>query len=106
MNLIRNTDDARFRFGKSHYDDLTILAPVTQCCLIRYSTLNRLLVFRHGQTTLAGRMRQSMARDKLAPLLTEPHLRALDRRLNIVLQAVYNCTTKLNANDVIIDDGF
>ena len=96
----------RYRFGKSHYDDLTILAPVTQCCLIRYSTLRRLLGFLRSQTTLAQRMRQSMARDKLAPILTEPHLTALNRRLVVVLQAVYNCTTKRRTRDVIVDDGF
>ncbi|KAK2189595.1 hypothetical protein NP493_101g01004 [Ridgeia piscesae] len=93
-------------FGKPHYDDLTILAPVTQCCLIRYSTLRRLLGFLRSQTTLAQRMRQSMARDKLAPILTEPHLTALNRRLIVVLQVVYNCTTKRRTRDVIVDDGF
>ena len=85
---------------------MSILAPVYQCCLIRYSTLRRLLAIQQSQTTLSERMRQSMARDKLAPILTERHLVALDRRLNIVLNVVYNCTLNHEARDVIVDDGF
>ena len=104
-SILYNNDACNCRFGKSHYDDLTILA-LKQCCLTRFSTLRRLLGFRRSQTTLAERMRQSMARDKLAPILTESHLRALDRRLRVVLEVIYNCTMKLKVRDVIVDDGF
>ena len=94
------------RFGKPLYDELSIMAPIYQCCLIRYSTLRRLLAIQQSQTPLSERMRQALARDKLAPILTDGHLAALDRRLNIVLQTLYNCILQHKAGDVIVDDGF
>lgn len=36
-------------------------------------------------------MRESLLEDPLAPVLTEPHLLALDRRLQIILQTVAGC---------------
>lgn len=50
-------------------------------------------------------MRESLARDPLAavaPLLSEPHLSALDRRLATVLQVVRTCQHQ--HQDVIYDD--
>lgn len=50
-------------------------------------------------------MRASLARDPLAavaPLLSEPHLSALDRRLATVLQVVRTCQHQ--HQDVIYDD--
>lgn len=94
-------------FGKSQHDELTILAPVYQCCLIRYSTLLKLFRFYQGPVPLSQLMQQSMAADALFPILTDTHLRALDRRVRIVLRAVYECIMRGNAvADVIVDDGF
>lgn len=36
-------------------------------------------------------MRRSMATDPIAPVLWEPHLKALDRRVGLVLQEIRNC---------------
>lgn len=36
-------------------------------------------------------MRESMAEDPLSPILWEPHLVALDRRVGIVLQKIREC---------------
>lgn len=50
-------------------------------------------------------MRESLTQDPLsrvAPLLSEPHLSALDRRLAKVLQAVQTCQEK--HDDVIYND--
>lgn len=50
-------------------------------------------------------MRESLAQDPLAavaPLLSEPHLSALDRRLATVLQVVQTCQE--THSDVIYDD--
>lgn len=50
-------------------------------------------------------MRESLAQDPLAavaPLLSEPHLSALDRRLATVLQVVRTCEHQ--HQDVIYDD--
>lgn len=94
-------------FGKSHHDELTILAPVYQCCLIRYSTLLKLFHFYQGPVPLSQLMQQSMAADALFPILTDSHLQAVDRRVGIVLRTVYECIMRGNAvADVIVDDGF
>lgn len=49
-------------------------------------------------------MRESMADDPVAPVLTEPHLLALDRRVARVLQAVRACLRTNEASAVLLDD--
>lgn len=46
-------------------------------------------------------MRESMASDPIAPVLWEPHLTALDRRVNILLNSLRDCI-KMNAVQDII----
>ena len=92
----------------SKHDELSILAPVYQCCLIRYSTLNKLKSFasRNGPS-LSTLMRKSLANDPVNPVLTESHLHALDRRVNIILKTIAKCMRKNGQyNRVSIDDGF
>lgn len=43
---------------------------------------------------LSDAMRKSMARDPIAPILWEPHLVALDRRVEIVLKGIRDCLQK------------
>lgn len=50
--------------------------------------------FHNGKTPLSGAMRTAMAVDPIAPVLWEPHLVALDRRVAVVLQAVRDCVAK------------
>ncbi|XP_043194925.1 extracellular serine/threonine protein CG31145-like [Amphibalanus amphitrite] len=83
-------------FGKSQKDELSILAPLYQCCLIRASTLRTLYGYHTGRK-LSDRLRESLSRDPLAPILLEKHLVAVDRRVGIILQVVQKC---LDANDV------
>ena len=77
---------------------------------MRYSTLVRLLELYRGPDHLSDIMRASLAKDPLAydPILTEPHLQALDRRLATILQTVYKCIQQNDdrASRVILDDGF
>jgi DNA-binding HxlR family transcriptional regulator len=82
------------------------LAPVSQCCLFRYSTLVKLWNFYQGPRRLSDLMRDSMATDPVAPILLERHLRALDRRVKIILKTVYECVQKKGADNVMIMDGF
>lgn len=92
-------------FGKPFHDEISILAPIYQCCLIRHSTLDTLLRFHRGPQHLSDAMRSSMSVDPITPILWEPHLVALDRRVNIVLQIVRECVEK--AQDplhVIVND--
>lgn len=45
-----------------------------------------------------------MSIDPIAPILWEPHLDALDRRVGIILEGIRDCVKKNNAVDVIISD--
>lgn len=47
-------------------------------------------------------MFRSLASDPVAPILTQSHLSALDRRLSIVLQQVRECTLRRPYQDVIL----
>ena len=96
------------RFGKSHHDEMSILAPLYQCCAIRKSTLARLMQFNTGPTSLSDAMKASMRSDAAAPVLLDNHLEALDRRVVLILKEVLKCLAKKNTptiNAVIIDDG-
>lgn len=46
-------------------------------------------------------MRESMATDPLAPILWEPHLQALNRRVDIVLASLRECIEHNSADDVL-----
>ena len=56
----------------------------------------------HNPTPLSQRMRESLAEDPIAPILWEPHLEALDRRLAIVLQAIRDCISRYPAEEVLV----
>ncbi|MCJ8747521.1 hypothetical protein PDJAM_G00154450 [Pangasius djambal] len=95
-------------FGRYSKDEPSILTPLVQCCRIRRSTLLRLRLLSSPQYRLSDVMRASLSQDPLAavaPLLTEPHLSALDRRLAAVLQRVQRCLLQhQHHHDVIYDD--
>uniref|UniRef100_A0A8C2ZF52 FAM20 C-terminal domain-containing protein n=1 Tax=Cyclopterus lumpus TaxID=8103 RepID=A0A8C2ZF52_CYCLU len=81
-------------FGRHSRDEPSILVPLQQCCRIRRSTLLRLRLLSLPSFRLSDAMRESLLRDPLAavaPLLSEPHLSALDRRLAAVLRVVEAC---------------
>lgn len=80
-------------FGKAFHDELSILAPLLQCCLVRHTTLAMLLKFHNG-VPLSKVLRESLKLDPVNPILWEPHLLALDRRVLIVLDAIRNCVNK------------
>ncbi|XP_062295318.1 extracellular serine/threonine protein kinase FAM20C-like [Scomber scombrus] len=92
-------------FGRHSRDEPSILAPLQQCCRIRRSTLFRLHLLSLPGFRLSDVMRESLAQDPLAgvaPLLSELHLSALDRRLATVLQVVQMC--QRHHKDVIYND--
>ncbi|XP_075941428.1 extracellular serine/threonine protein kinase FAM20C-like [Anarhichas minor] len=93
-------------FGRHSKDEPSILAPLEQCCRIRRSTWLRLQLLTLSRYRLSDVMRASLSRDPLhtvAPLLSEPHLAALDRRLKTVLKTVSQCR-KRRGDEVIYDD--
>lgn len=53
---------------------------------------------------LSDVMRESLKQDPLSPVLSEPHLLALDRRLQKVLRVVQRCIRRLGQDEVITKD--
>uniref|UniRef100_A0A8C6HGR2 FAM20A, golgi associated secretory pathway pseudokinase n=1 Tax=Mus spicilegus TaxID=10103 RepID=A0A8C6HGR2_MUSSI len=83
-------DNAR-GFGRHSQDEISILAPLAQCCMIKKKTLLHLQLLAQADYRLSDVMRESLLEDQLSPVLTEPHLLALDRRLQIILKTVEDC---------------
>lgn len=83
-------------FGKPFHDEMTILAPLLQCCQIRATTLKTLLKFHNGPKHLSQTLKESMDIDPIAPILWEPHLTALDRRVVIILSGIRECIRNAN----------
>ncbi|KAF4085435.1 hypothetical protein AMELA_G00118050 [Ameiurus melas] len=101
--FLLHLDNAR-GFGRHSYDEMSILAPLTQCCMIKRSTLLRLQLLMQPEYRLSDLMRESLARDPLRPILTEHHLQALDRRLERVVKSVSRCMKKLGEAKVVVTD--
>lgn len=58
--------------------------------------------FQKGPKPLSSAMRESLKRDPVAPVLWEPHLEALDRRVDIILKGIRDCMKKNSIEDVVI----
>lgn len=71
---------------------------------IKSSTLVRLQLLARPEFRLSDIMRESLEEDPLRPILTEPHLLALDRRLEKVLRVVQRCIRRLGRDEVITKD--
>ncbi|XP_078022513.1 extracellular serine/threonine protein kinase FAM20C [Epinephelus lanceolatus] len=94
-------------FGRHSKDEPSILVPLEQCCRIRRSTWLRLRLLSLPQYRLSDVMRESLSHDPLhsvAPLLSEPHLTALDRRLKTVLETVSRCQKRHGGDDEVFYD--
>ncbi|KAM4692690.1 pseudokinase FAM20A isoform 2-T2 [Rhinophrynus dorsalis] len=96
-------DNAR-GFGRHSHDEMTILAPLYQCCLLKEDTWLRLKLLTFPEYRLSDVMRESLSHDPLTPILTEPHLEALDRRLQSVIKAVEHCMFQFGEEAVLIRD--
>ncbi|NWH65833.1 FA20C kinase, partial [Geococcyx californianus] len=81
-------------FGTHSRDEPSILAPLQQCCSIKKSTYLRLQLLATEPYRLSDLLREALATDPLAPVLAEPHLQALDRRLGKVLEVVGHCLAR------------
>ncbi|XP_075890784.1 extracellular serine/threonine protein kinase FAM20C [Nelusetta ayraudi] len=91
-------------FGKHSHDELSILVPLTQCCRVRRSTHLRLMLLAKEEYKLSVLMAESLVRDRLSPILIQPHLEAMDRRLRQVLNALSECIEKEGYSYVVEDD--
>lgn len=81
-------------FGKAFHDEFSILAPLLQCCQVRATTVETLLKFHNGKIPLSQALEMAMANDPIAPILWQPHLTALDRRIAIILNGIRDCVQK------------
>lgn len=57
--------------------------------------------FHNGPKPLSQLMKESMASDPVAPVLWQPHLMALDRRVSIILTALRHCIETHSIHDVV-----
>lgn len=86
---------------------MSILAPVFQCCKIRYSTFMKLAKYYIGPNKLSSLMEASLTHDKISPVLIQNHLLALDRRVIKILKEIYICIQNgYEISEVIEDDYF
>uniref|UniRef100_A0A8C5E036 FAM20 C-terminal domain-containing protein n=1 Tax=Gouania willdenowi TaxID=441366 RepID=A0A8C5E036_GOUWI len=91
-------------FGKHSHDELSILVPLNQCCRVRKSTFLRLQLLAKEEYQLSVLMEESLLRDRLSPVLIQPHLQAMDRRLRLVLQVLSGCIDKEGYVNVVEED--
>jgi hypothetical protein len=91
-------------FGRYDNDDLSILAPLRQCCFFRYTTFARLYrVYRQGLSKLLSHSLKTG--EQLQTILVQEHLIAIDRRLEILFAHIDTCIQTYTVNGVMIDDG-
>ncbi|GFO00662.1 glycosaminoglycan xylosylkinase [Plakobranchus ocellatus] len=90
-------------FGNPQHDEMSILAPLYQCCLIRASLWQRLLALQDG--VLSRVLASVLEQDPIAPVLTQSHLEALDRRLEKVLHQVEECVDRVGIAAIVVDNG-
>ncbi|KAM5125030.1 pseudokinase FAM20A isoform 2-T2 [Mantella aurantiaca] len=88
--FLLHLDNAR-GFGRHSHDEMTILAPLYQCCMLKEDTWQRLNLLAQPEYRLSDVMRESLSRDVISPVLSDPHLHALDRRLETLLRVVTRC---------------
>ncbi|RWS14916.1 glycosaminoglycan xylosylkinase-like protein [Dinothrombium tinctorium] len=87
-------------FGNPFLDEFTILAPLFQCCVIRKSTYELLLLFLTSRKQLSRALDELLITDALYPLLNDAHLKAIDRRL-LTIVALVNVCIDQNVNKAL-----
>lgn len=71
---------------------------------VRKSTYLRLQLLAKEEFQLSSLMGESLLRDRLSPVLIQPHLQAMDRRLRLVLQVLAGCIEKEGYTGVVEED--
>ncbi|KAG7491811.1 hypothetical protein MATL_G00008130 [Megalops atlanticus] len=91
-------------FGKHSHDEVSILVPLSQCCRVKKSTHLKLQLLAKEEYKLSAVMAESLLKDRLTPVLIQPHLDAMDRRLRLVLKVLADCIEKEGYSNVVEDD--
>lgn len=71
---------------------------------MRKSTYQRLQLLAKEDYMLSALMEESLLQDRLSPVLIQPHLQAMDRRLQVVLQVLAGCIEKEGYANVVEED--
>lgn len=71
---------------------------------VRKSTYQRLQLLAKEDYRLSALMEESLLQDWLSPVLIQPHLQAMDRRLQVVLQVLAGCIEKEGYANVVEED--
>lgn len=114
MSLPRNKISEEYQLPRAVCGERAIAGRVTSLnlliwphwlCLdrIKKKTLLHLQLLAQADYRLSDVMRESLLEDQLTPVLTEPHLLALDRRLQIILKTVEDCIEAHGERRVIAD---
>ena len=73
-------------------------------CRVRRSTWARLEEFSAtGDAKLSEALEASLQRDPLTPILTRPHLDAIDRRLQRIMETIRICLERYSRDVVLVD---
>lgn len=71
---------------------------------VKKSTYLRLQLLAKEDYMLSALMEESLLQDRLSPVLIQPHLQAMDRRLRVVLQVLAGCIEKEGYANVVEED--
>lgn len=71
---------------------------------VKKSTYLRLQLLAKEEFRLSSLMEESLLRDRLTPVLIQPHLQAMDRRLRQVLQVLASCIENEGYVNVVEED--
>lgn len=99
-SMIIMLDNAK-SFGNPYLHEKSILAPIRQCCILRKTTHAKLLTLRNG--VLTRMLVEAMSNDPIRPILTQPHLDAMNLRLIDVLETVERCIEVKGRDNVLLD---
>lgn len=89
-------------FGKTTRDELSILAPLRQCCVVRQSTLLKFLSLDRGPSRLSQLMDLALRTDPVYPIIVQGHYDAMDRRVKIVLADIAACVKRTGSLKAVI----
>jgi hypothetical protein len=82
-------------------DDLKLLQPLMQCCVLRKDTYDHLRWISHWDVSISAALRDLMENDIASPVLTDEDFVALDRRMKIVQEAMSTCIVEHGPTEVL-----
>jgi len=90
-----------FQRGKSGYDEMRLLAPLAQCCVLRDTTFEQLRWISRWDVPISEALDDLLSVDVSFPILIGDDLAALDRRMEIVQHTISACISERGAADVL-----